>query len=112
VITGVAFVVAAAAGALARGEMGRRWNRPGGFPLGTLVVNVSGALLLGLMHAVAPPIVTVVGVGGLGAYTTMSSFARDTAALGQSRQLYGAVLYVGATCVLGVGAAALGVAMS
>ncbi len=48
-ITAVAFVIAAGVGTLARAEAGRRWNRPGGLPVGTLAVNVSGSLLLGLL---------------------------------------------------------------
>ena len=55
-----------------------------------------------------PPVVTVVGVGGLGAYTTFSSFARDAVALADGEGLGAAAAYVVLTCVLGVAAAALG----
>lgn len=111
-ITAVAFAVAAIVGALARAEMGRRWNRHDGFAVGTLVVNVTGSFLLGLLAHVAPPTVTVLGVGGLGAYTTFSSFARDAVALAELRRLGLAAAYVGATCVLGLAAAAGGVAIA
>lgn len=47
-ITAAAFVVAAAAGALARAEAGRRWNQHGGLAVSTLIVNVTGSFLLGL----------------------------------------------------------------
>ena len=110
-ITAVAFVVAAAVGALARAEAGRRWNRRDGLPIGTLIVNVTGSFLLGLLSQVAPPTLTVVGVAGLGAYTTFSSFARETVALVEARKATVAVLYVGLSC-LGIGAAAIGVAVS
>lgn len=109
-ITAVGFVVAAAVGALARAEAGRRWNRPNGFAAGTLVVNVTGSFLLGLLADVAPPTLTVLGVGALGAYTTFSSFARDAVALAAGRRLATAAAYVVLTCGLGIGAAALGVA--
>jgi CrcB protein len=112
VITVVAFVVAASVGALARAEAGRRWNRHDGLAAGTLVVNVSGSFLLGLASGLTPPALTVAGVGGLGAYTTFSSFARDAVALGERRQVALAALYVGASCVLGVAAAAVGVALA
>ena len=111
-ITAVAFVVAAAGGALARAEAGRRWNHHEGFPLGTLIVNVTGSLVLGLLSEVTPPTITVLGVAGLGAFTTFSSFARDTVALAETRQVVLAAAYVGASCLLGIGAAAVGVALA
>lgn len=111
-ITALAFVAAAAAGAAARAEAGRRWNQPDGLALGTLVVNISGAFLLGLLVNTAPPVVTVVGVAGLGAYTTFSSFARDTVALIERRKAALAAAYVSATFVVGIAAAALGVAVA
>ena len=67
--------------ALARAEAGRRWNRHDGLAVGTLIVNVTGSFLLGLLSNATPTTMTVVGVGGLGAYTTFSSFARDAVAL-------------------------------
>ena len=111
-ITAAAFIVAAAAGALARAEAGRRWNRRNGFAAGTLIVNVTGAFLLGLAVDVAPPALTVIGVAGLGAYTTFSSFARDTVALIEVDRPQLAGLYVAATCVLGIAAAAAGAALA
>ena len=110
--TAVAFVLAAIAGALARAEVGRRWNRTDGFPAGTLVVNVTGSFLLGLLADTAPPAITVWGVAGLGAYTTFSTFARDAVALAEGRRAAVAVAYVGATCLLGIAAAAAGVSLA
>jgi len=112
VTTAVVFAVAAGMGALARAEAGRRWNRAGGLALGTLIVNVTGSLLLGLLSGVTAPTATVLGVGALGAYTTFSSFARDVVAVVACRRLALAALYVGASVVLGVAAAALGVAVA
>lgn len=111
-ITAFAFVAAAAVGALARAEAGRRWNRHDGFAVGTLIVNVTGAFLLGLLSELAPPALTIVGVGGLGAYTTFSSFARDTVALVEEDRVGLAALYVGASCALGIAAASTGVAIA
>jgi CrcB protein len=112
VITALAFVVAAAGGTVARAEAGRRWNRHEGIAVGTLVVNVTGSFLLGLLTNVAPPTLTVLGVGGLGAYTTFSSFARDAVALGEVRGIALAAAHVAVTCALGISAAALGVAIA
>ena len=111
-ITVIGFVVAAAAGTLGRAEAGRRWNRPNGLPVGTLVVNVTGSFAVGLLVNVAPPALTILGVGGLGAYTTFSSFARDTVALIERRHLTLAIVYVSANLALGVAAAAVGVALT
>lgn len=111
-ITAVAFVAAAMAGALARAEASRRWNRHDGLAGGTLIVNITGSFLLGLLSDAAPLTVTVVGVGGLGAFTTFSSFARDAVALVELRRIKAAAFYVGATCVLGLAAASAGVAIA
>ena len=111
-ITAAAFVAAAVAGALARAEAARRWNRPKGLAIGTFIVNVTGSFLLGLLSHAAPPTLTVLGVGGLGAFTTFSSFARDAVALAELRRVKAAAFYVGATCVLGLVAAAAGVAIA
>jgi fluoride ion exporter CrcB/FEX len=82
-----AFVAAAVVGTLARAEAGRRWNRHNDIAVGTLVVNVTGSFLLGLLSEATPTTMTVLGVGGLGAYTTFSSFARDAVALVELRRL-------------------------
>jgi fluoride exporter len=109
VTTALAFVLAAACGALARAEAGRRWNRHDGFPVGTAIVNVTGSFVLGLVWVRAPSALTVLGLGGLGAYTTFSSFARDAAALGERRRFALAISYVTVTVVLGVVSAAGGI---
>jgi CrcB protein len=111
-VIAIAFVAAAILGAGARAEAGRRWNRDNGLALGTLSVNVSGSFLLGLLAAAAPPTLTVLGAGGLGAYTTFSSFARDTVALVELGRIKAAAFYVAATCILGIAAASAGIALA
>jgi fluoride exporter len=112
VITAAAFAAAAVAGALARAEAGRRWNRHNGLAVGTLIVNVTGSFLLGLLSDVAPLTLTVLGVGGLGAFTTFSSFARDAVALAELGRIKVAAFYVSTTVVLGLAAASAGVAIA
>lgn len=107
-ITAALFLVLAGLGALARAEAGRLWNRSDGVPYGILIVNVTGSFLLGLLSNVAPPELTVMGVGGLGAFTTFSSFAHDVVALAERRAVMHAAAYVGASGALGIGVAALG----
>jgi len=111
-MTAVAFVAAASVGALARAEAGRRWNHHEGLAVGTLIVNVTGSFLLGLVSELTPPAITILGVGGLGAYTTFSSFARDAVALTEQDRPWLAGAYVAASCALGIGAAAAGVAIA
>jgi CrcB protein len=67
--------------------------------------------MLGLLAGAGGPVVTVIGVGGLGAYTTFSSFARDAVALVAEGRAGLAAVYVGGTCVMGIAAAAAGVAL-
>lgn len=107
-ITALAFAAAAAGGALARVEAGRRWNRHEGFPWGTLLVNASGSFALGLLHGVSTPALTVLGVGALGTFTTFSSFGRDVVALVEFRKAALAATYALGSCILGVAAAWIG----
>lgn len=106
-----AFVLAAGLGALVRTEVGRRFNLPHAIPWGTATVNVTGSFLLGLLHEVGPPVITIIGVGGLGALTTFSSFARDVVALIEQHRVSASVFYLVLTCATGVAAATLGMAL-
>ena len=72
-----------------RGRVGCAPTGPAGsFPYGTLLINVSGSLVLGILaglaahHGVPGPVVTVIGTGLLGAYTTFSTFSFDTVGTG------------------------------
>jgi CrcB protein len=105
----LAFVVAAAAGALARAAVGKRLNRT--FPWGTLTVNVSGSFALGLLAHASTFAATAFGTGLLGAYTTMSSFARDTVGLWEQNHRAPAALYVTASVVACVAGAWAGLAI-
>lgn len=89
----VAFVMLAAAGAVARALAGATLNGPR-FPLGTLVVNIAGSFALGLIAAWSAPASTLAGTAFLGAFTTFSSFARDVAALWEEGQRAQCVAYV------------------
>ncbi len=102
------------------GGLAIRWLG-GEFPHGTLVVNVIGSFLIGLVQelalgaAVVPENVRVVlAVGILGGFTTYSAFAYESLRLAAAGSLGAAVLYVGLTtalcfaaCLLGIGAARL-----
>jgi CrcB protein len=106
---------AAAGGALryfVSGFVGRRIGES--FPWGTLVVNVSGALAIGVMAALVRGPVSdawVFGVTGLlGAYTTVSSFSLQTLALAREGGTRHAFNNVALSVALCLAAAALGYA--
>ena len=87
-------------------------GRRDAFPLGLLVVNVSGSfaagVLLGLGALVAPLWTVILGVGLLGGYTTFSAVFVDAAVLARSgRRDWGRLNLIG-TVVLSLVAAALG----
>jgi CrcB protein len=84
--TVVGITLAGGAGALARylldGVISRRFS---GFPWGTFVVNVSGALLLGFLFIVlterlevSPWVRSTLTIGFLGGYTTFSTLSFET----------------------------------
>ncbi|MGE4428300.1 MAG: fluoride efflux transporter CrcB [Solirubrobacteraceae bacterium] len=79
-------------------------------PLGILVVNLTGALLLGLLTGLAAPHATalVLGAGLLGGYTTFSTWMVDTLRLAEGRRVAWAAANIGLAMVLGVAAIALG----
>ncbi|HZN16451.1 MAG TPA: CrcB family protein [Acidimicrobiales bacterium] len=104
------FVVFAALGTLLRAEVNRRLN--GSFPTGTLLINVSGSFALGLLHNASPAVLTAIGGGGLGAFTTFSTFAHHTVELADARRRAATALYVMASVLLAVGAAGAGLAFS
>jgi CrcB protein len=83
----------------------------GSFPYGTFVVNISGALLLGLLSglALSPNLALLVGTGFVGAYTTFSTWMLETQRLAEERQLRPAVANVVVSIVVGLAAAGLGV---
>ena len=92
-----------------------RPTHAGTFPTTTLFINLVGAFLLGaLLEALAKNELRsqwarpLLGIGVLGAFTTFSSIASETALLVRGgRPLVGAS-YVAATLLLGVVAAAAG----
>jgi len=83
-------------------------HRSGGvFPLGTLLVNVTGSLLLGFLvrYALATPGITselrgMLTIGFCGGYTTFSSFSYETAALLEDGDYRRATVYTVASVAL------------
>ncbi len=83
-----------------------------GFPVGTLAVNVAGSLAIGIaigaLEGVGQPNKLFFVTGFLGGFTTFSAFSLDALTLWQRGEALTAALYVIATVVLSLGAAALG----
>lgn len=89
----------------------------GSFPWGTLVVNVAGSFLIGVLFAaleargamrLAPFLLT----GVLGGFTTFSAFSLDTAALVGRGALFPAAAYVVASVTLSLAAVTAGLALA
>ena len=82
----------------------------GSFPVGTLTVNISGALLLGLVTglALSHGAALLVGTALLGAYTTFSTWMLETQRLAEERRIWPAALNIVLSVVLGLAAAATG----
>ncbi len=110
-LTAAGFVAAAGLGAVVRVAVSGRVNRVDGLPLGTMAVNVAGALALGLLAGSSSPVMTIVGTGGLGALTTWSAFAVETDVLARRSPVL-ATGYVTLTLVAGVAAAYLGLVLA
>ncbi len=89
----------------------------GVFPWGTFVINVSGSFVLGvvtgaaLYHGLGPLPKTAVGTGFCGAYTTFSTFSYETVRLLEEGSVATASFNAIASAVVGLAAAALGIAL-
>lgn len=80
------------------------------FPYGTLVVNFSGAVLLGLVTGLVlnRDGALLAGTAAVGSYTTFSTWMFETQRLAEDRQVPGLAANVVVSLVAGVVAAALG----
>jgi CrcB protein len=116
----LAFLAAAAIGAPARYLIDGfvQDHVEGEFPWGTFVVNVSGCFILGIIvglglyHGLGSTPQTVLGTGGLGAYTTFSTFTFDTVRLAEQGAIDAALRNVAANFVVGLAAASAGLALT
>lgn len=116
----LAFSVAAAIGAPARYLIDGlvQDHTDGAFPWGTFVVNVTGCLALGIItglglyHGLEPATRTVVGSGGMGAYTTFSTFTFETVRLAEEGAVNEAARNAAASFIVGLAAASAGLALA
>jgi len=113
----VAAALGGALGALARWGVGALLpHSPGAWPWATLLVNLTGCLVLGLLlaavfarHPQHPWLRPFLGTGVLGGYTTFSTFSVDAVHLADAGRWAPAAGYVVVSVVGGVLAATAGV---
>jgi CrcB protein len=111
-VTCAAIALLGAAGALARfgldALVATRWR--GELPAGTLVVNLSGSLALGVLVGLAPATdaMRLAGTALLGSYTTFSTWMFETERATEAGETGVAAANVLLSLVLGVACAALG----
>lgn len=106
-MTALGFAALAVAGTLLRAATAQRFNSPT-WPWATLGVNVLGSFALGLLAGTGNPVMTAVGIGGLGSLTTLSTFAVELTTLSRPR----AVAYAAVSLILGLAAASTGLIIS
>ena len=114
------FLVAAAVGASARYLIDGfvQDHTDGTFPWGTFVVNVTGCLVLGtivglgMYHDLDSTTRTVLGTGGMGAYTTFSTFTFETVRLAEQGAVNQALRNAAGSFVIGLAAASAGLAVA
>lgn len=87
------------------------------FPIQTLLINVTGSLLLGFLQryalesaAISPEVRTMLTIGFCGGYTTFSTFSFETVRMLEDGDWKRAALYMSLSVVLSVGAAVVGIA--
>lgn len=88
------------------------------FPIGTLIINITGSFLLGFLlryalgtTSVSPDVRGFLTTGFCGGYTTFSTFTYDTMMLLEDRELGRAALYVGASVIVALVGAYLGITL-
>lgn len=116
----VTVTVAGAIGAPARFALDSWLQRSGQttVPVGTLAINLSGALALGIVaglldhHHLSTSVETVVGTGLLGAFTTFSTFTFESVRLAEEAAWRALAFYLTFTMIGGLLAASLGLGVA
>ena len=112
VLVWAAVVVIGGAGSVARflvdGLVSAAADRD--FPFGTLAVNISGAVILGLLTGLAlgHDAALLAGTAAVGSYTTFSTWMLETQRMAEERKRAAVVANLAVSLVLGVAAAELG----
>lgn len=84
------------------------------FPWSTMLINVTGAFLIGVIsgltiqHVLSPQVQTVLATGFLGGYTTFSTMSWESVQLLRGSNLRQSLFYLAGTAIPGLLAAFLG----
>jgi len=108
----VLIAVGGATGSLVRYSLGKFISEKSNtdFPIGTFIINITGAILLGIISAigVSSNIMLLLGDGFLGAFTTFSTFMYEGFNLFQEKEKLNAFIYILCSLILGTLGYALG----
>jgi CrcB protein len=98
--------IGGALGALARFRLGKAIAQKSRsiYPVNTFIINISGAVLLGILTALnaGENIYALFGDGFLGAYTTFSTFMYEGFSMFNDNEKKNAAVYIIATLILGI----------
>jgi CrcB protein len=102
-------------GSICRFAIGEWIHTQNGFPLATLLINLTGSFILGWYltfvsrrKKIRPEFTLLFGTGFIGSFTTFSTFSVETIQLFQKGHFFIALLYVLSTTILGLLLAYLG----
>ena len=108
-----------AIGSLLRYGVSGAFSKAGAnFPLGTLLVNLSGSFLIGLFWGISEKAVfhpnwkAFIFTGVLGGFTTLSAYSLENFHLLRSGENFSAVLNIALSNILGIGLVFLGFGVS
>ncbi|MFC3040447.1 fluoride efflux transporter CrcB [Virgibacillus xinjiangensis] len=96
-------------GSVARYGLGEWISIGGGFPLGTLMINLIGCFLLGWFLTIITqrsrnrqPYMLVIGTGFIGSFTTFSTFSVESVELLKADTIWLAVFYITGSIIGGL----------
>ena len=105
--------IGGALGSLARFSLGRIVSEKArtAFPLGTFIINITGAFLLGIVSTIGlnGNIYILLADGFLGAYTTFSTFMYEGFNLFQDNEKMNAFTYILGSLIIGIVGFVIGV---
>jgi CrcB protein len=91
-------------------------NYPASIPLGTLLVNITGCFIIGVVYAlsergslISPEVRVFLATGFCGGFTTYSSFAYENVSMVLDGEFYYTTLYLLISVVIGFGAVHAGI---
>lgn len=89
---------------------------PSSFPWGTLIVNIVGCFIIGIVYAfgekgnlLSPEMRLLLATGFCGGFTTFSTFAYENISLMREGELLYTFLYIAASIIIGFLAAYIGI---